>query len=409
MNNSIKDVVIAGAGPAGTALATFLAQAGLDVEVLEKTHFPRFHIGESLLPLGVTVLKELGLELDSAPYALRKAGSKIYCEVTGERYRVAFENALDGVFPYAYQVERAHFDQALAQKAEAAGAHVRFGWQVRKLSESSDSVAVSTADAQVKARYFVDATGQGALLSRIRGARRWVRGIGRCGTFTHFANVRSQAAREAFSDGDILLILCPNDAWAWAIPLPGGKASIGVVHKDGSQVQSPGIAFDHFLEGCPWLRSILEGAERVEAIHRVSNYSYYNDMPHSARTVCVGDAHAFLDPVFSSGVSLGLYAAKALAQVMIPQVRADQALQLEAYEEQLKQGYEAFESLISRFYRPGWARNTFFQESKPQQMVRELNTMLAGDVWRNDNDWQNQMVRGRRRNIRYEAEALSAC
>ena len=155
----VHDVVIVGAGPAGSSLATLLAQRGVDVVVLEKEHFPRFHIGESLLPAGCVLHERLGLEPDPDVFVW-KGGAEFRCEATGRRQVFRFDEALPGPPRSAWQVERATFDTALRDCAVRAGAVVRHGEKVRGVAIDGDRARVTTDSGEVHARYLVDATGQ---------------------------------------------------------------------------------------------------------------------------------------------------------------------------------------------------------------------------------------------------------
>lgn len=395
------DVLIVGAGPAGSAVAGFLARAGWKVLVLEKEAFPRFHVGESLLPMGLEILHELGVNLADEPYALRKQGAVLRSELDRRDYRVSFEDTLPGGLTYAYQVERAPFDQALAERAMALGAQVLFRHKVTGAAEDASGVTLRCGDKQFRGRYLIDASGQNAVLARTTLGRHWVRGMGRYATFTHYHQVNSDLARETFAQGDIQVLMNPT-GWAWLIPLPGNKLSVGVVHKDGQVVGKPETDFKEFLLSSPFTGRILRGASRIEPIHRCSDFSYYCSQNHTARMTTLGDARAFLDPVFSSGVSLSLYAARSISQALQPHLENDQALQIQEHHETMDRGYLAFERIIERFYRPRWVDSVLFADHRPSNFVTELNTIFAGYVWREDNSWQNQMVRAKRRNVSYE-------
>ena len=393
------DVAIIGAGPAGAACAALIARAGYEVLLLEKETFPRFRIGESLLPVALPVFQELGLELDPG-FALRKGGARVIDESGHHSYRISFEMTLPGCPDHAYQVVRADFDRALVKKADEAGAECRFEWGVTRIDETDENVVLHGPRGQIHTRFLVDATGQSALTSA--GSKRWVRGMGRFATYRHFQNVCSSKARETFVHGDILLILTADGSWAWAIPLPDDRLSVGIVGKDGMRPQRPEEAMAAFLSDSPLMQQILKGSSPASKIHRCSDYSYYSRRPSTARTVALGDAHAFLDPVFSSGVSIALVTAAMLKDPLLAALKKDSALDLAQYHHKIDQGYRVFERLIERFYRPGWREATFFGGDKPETWVRQLNTMLAGDVWRDDNPWQNKLLAARRRTISFQ-------
>ena len=404
MSENRWDFCIVGAGPGGSALAAYLAQAGFKVLLLEKELFPRFHIGESLLPLAVPILLELGLHLDDAPFALKKGGAQVFQETQNQWFRISFDDTLSGCFPHAYQVDRAPFDQALAEIAAKKGAVLQFGHRVADYEEQPDQVLVKGNFATLSCRYLIDASGQQALLAKKRRRRTWIRGLGKYASFTHFSNVKSPTAARVFKDGDILLLILPQKQWAWAIPLPGQRLSIGVVAHDGGPVISGEESFHSLLQPSPLLRELLAGAERVEPIRRCANFSFYNSEPTSARTLAFGDARAFLDPVFSTGVSLALYAAKLLSGALQPYRHGNEPLQLEAFHREIQWGYNVYERIVERFYRAGWVEHTFFLPNKSPQMVRQLNTILAGYVWREDNNWQNALTHSRKRRVRYQSE-----
>lgn len=403
------DVAIIGAGPTGSATASFLAMAGLSVVVIEKDHFPRFHIGESLLPLGIPVLEMLGIDLDQAPYALRKAGAQVIHEPSNQWYHIDFTKTLPGCITYAYQVERAAFDHHLANRAQELGAVIRFGTRCLSTKEEQSAVTLFTDKGELHARYALDATGIDCLGARQNRSLDRIRGMGKCATFSQFGGVTNSLARDTFAKGDILLFL-KERGWSWAIPIAGNRLSVGTIHVEGQSIPPAELAFKELIEQSPLLTRLLEGATRLEPIRRCADFSYYNRAAATRRQATVGDARAFLDPVFSSGVSLGLHTGWKLAQELVRIAAVDGRLdeELSAYYQESELGYQALERIIERFYRPGWAQTTFFSHDANDLMVRQLNTMLAGDLWRNDNDWQRQLLASRRRTIRIESDLRNA-
>lgn len=397
---TLVDVVIVGAGPAGNASACHLRNFGFEVVVLEREHFPRYHIGESLLPLAVPLLLEMGIDPEHQPWALRKEGAVLFHEEDQSSYRVSFDNTLPGVTPYAYQVERSGFDQHMVTRAQELGAVYHFGQTVIGLDEKEDQVEIQTEQGTYRARYVLNASGQDRFIQGKR-ARQLIRGMGKHATFTQYDNVGSAKAREIFARGDILLFLEKSRAWRWAIPLPGNKLSVGQVEPDTRETEQTQFEYN---SNSPLMDEILAGARQIEPIRRCSNFSYYSQSAYSDRVLAVGDANGFLDPIFSSGVSLALRWGKYAAHAVAEAISLNRPIDSRTLKGDFQYGYTVLERIIERFYRPGWALDFFFNDNKPDDIVRDLNTILAGELWRTDNSFQNMLVRNKRRTLKLETE-----
>lgn len=386
------EVAVIGAGPGGSALAGFLRKRGHRVVVFDKDAFPRFHIGESLLPMSIPALDEIGLDLSREPYALKKPGALFLDEGSSGNLRINFAKALPGSFPHAYQVERQYFDHAVAQRAAALGADVRFQEEVHDWKEHADHVELTGSFGTCRAAIMVDASGQQALIGRRNRSVQQLERFGRCASFSTFAKVHSPTAREGVGEGDIVIFLC-SKGWVWLIPLPGARVSVGLVE----QKPVPGSTAEETLMGCiqgsDYLSRFFDGAERIAPFRRIANYSYYNLAPSSLRTASVGDARAFLDPIFSSGVTIAVLTARLLAQEISAALGEKRALALEDYWRRCEIAYTTFDRLIERFYRPEWVRNVFFASGTEDRLVREFTSILAGDVWRDDNDIQQKFLK----------------
>lgn len=389
-----SDVIVIGAGPAGSTAANLLAQAGIEVTVLEKASFPRFHIGESLLPCDLPLFERLGFSPDRTDY-LFKRGAEFIDERTNSQVDIPFTDGLTGTPRHAWQVERARFDHALIKLASARGARVRFEEKVLKVNfGGEDGVEVETERARFTARYAVDATGQDALLARKNKTVTPLKGFGRGAVFCHFEGLNS-AAREALHASGNIKILILEDGWAWVIPLKT-KLSVGLVSN------APHLRACHLNElilRSPLLTRLTEGASQTEP-QLIRNFSFQNQRAHGARFCCVGDAACFLDPVFSSGVSLAMLGAERLADTLVPALREGTEAAPELMtplKAQMRQGYEAFGSLIKAFYSSKLLENLFFYDSPDPQVRAGLISLLAGDVWRDDNAFQNALMKGRRR------------
>jgi len=394
------DVLIVGAGPAGSAVAGLLAQRALRVLVLEKDHFPRFHIGESLLPAGLPVLDRLGV-VPLADTFVYKRGAHFVCEDSGREGIFAFNDALPGCASHVWQVERSRFDTVLRDLARAAGAEVRHGETVVDLGADADGAFVATRGERFAGRYLIDASGQSRLMARRRDAAVPYERFGTVSAFTHYEGIGDEAWAEFAPDCNIRIML-RRDGWGWIIPLPHRRLSVGLVSK---QRITPADLDAGLLRG-PLVTRLTRGARRLET-RVIGNFSYKNTAPRGVRFAAVGDASCFLDPVFSSGVTLALRSAEGVADVVGPALLAgtEGASDLLAqHEREMDRAYRTFAGLIDRFYNSNFARSVFLDDSSIDvPMRRGVMSVLAGDVWRRENPFQEMLLAARRAPRRRQA------
>ncbi|MFO1076604.1 MAG: NAD(P)/FAD-dependent oxidoreductase [Planctomycetota bacterium] len=388
------DVVVIGAGPGGSATAALLAQRGWRVLVLEKEQFPRFKIGESLLPGCLPVLERLGVKPGPDVFVYKR-GARFLCETSGRAQVFAFVDALPGAATSAWHVERARFDTMLRDRAVALGAEVRHGETVVDAGVAGDHAWAETREQRFRCRYLVDASGQSRLLARRANAVVPYEQFGMCAVFTHFEDLAPEAYAELGPDFDIRVVL-RKDGWSWIIPLPDRRLSVGTVSKH----RVTPADLDGGILGFPLVTRLVRGARRLET-RIVGNYSYKNTAPIGARYTAVGDAGCFLDPVFSSGVTLALRGAGDIVDRLDPALRAgteDDPRLLADHQQAMERATATFAGLIDRFYNSHFAETVFLDGSTiGGEMRRGVMSVLAGDVWRTGNAFQEMLLSARRR------------
>jgi flavin-dependent dehydrogenase len=394
------DVVVVGGGPAGSTTGHLLAAHGHSVLIVDKDCFPRFHIGESLLPCDLPLFQRLGLDMSLGPF-LHKQGAEFIDEKSGDFAFYDFADALPGGPKHAYQVERAAFDHALLRLAERAGATVQLETRVQDIACDEQEARVTTDREVIRARFVVDASGQDAFLGRRAKVLEPLKGLGRGAVFCHFSEIDPAIHGELTHLGNIKVLIRP-DGWGWMIPLTQRRISVGFVSNVRAfDPNAPAALLDEILADSPLLQRLTQGATRSET--RIArNFSYKNRAAAGLRHACVGDAACFLDPVFSSGVSLAMLGGEQLAdtldRALLAGAESDPSA-LAGFDQHMQHAYRSVGSLVHSFYNTHLVRNIFFSKTQDPELRSGLISILAGDVWRSDNRFQEMLMRSSRRQM----------
>jgi flavin-dependent dehydrogenase len=382
------DVVIIGGGPAGSTAATLLQRAGRRVILLEKAHHPRFHIGESLLPMNLPVFERLGVLDKVRDMGVFKPGADFEADNERGYNTYAFRRAIGNSPPHAYQVWRQDFDKMLFDHARTCGADAREGHEVTELAQDGprNSLASVTVDDgrryRIQARYVVDASGRDTFLSLRNKLRRKNAEHQSAAIFGHFRNAEPRPGEDA---GNISIYRFEH-GWMWMIPLPEGVMSIGAVCRPEYLKQRKGRTVEFLLDTLrqnPGLEKRIEHATLIDEEIRVTgNYSYDSRRMGGPGWVMIGDAFAFLDPVFSSGVYLAMSGAEQAAQVVDAALSEPEreARLLKQLERRQRTGMARFSFFIYRFNGPVMAR-MFRDPRNTWQVEQGVISMLAGDLF----------------------------
>lgn len=395
------DVVIIGAGPSGSSAAALLRQKGYAVTVIEKQYFPRFSIGESLLPQCMVFLEEAGL-LDTvrahvAEHAFQfKNGAAFLC---GEKrsYYDFTEKFSEGPGT-TWQVRRADFDHLLAQQAQQYGADIRFGHEVIAVDVEAEHPVLTVKDEaqqlyQIQARFLLDASGFGRILPKFLELESPSNFPVRRALFTHIEDGIGE--RADFDREKILITVHEKDrrAWYWLIPFADGRASFGVVaeqdffdryHGDDATQNEPEALLKRILADDPALSAVLQQAKFDTPVRSLVGYSANVKHLAGRNYALLGNAGEFLDPVFSSGVTIALKSSSLAIPLLDRMLQGEAFDWMQEYEMPLRKGIQVFRAYVESWYE-GEFQDVVFATQQNEGIRRMIASLLAGYAWDDHN------------------------
>jgi flavin-dependent dehydrogenase len=381
------DFAVAGGGPAGSSTATSLGQRGHSVILFERETFPRFHIGESLLSTANDAFAALGVtkQIEAASFPA-KWGARLFTHDGQSGRYVDFTDVREVTRPQTYQVCRQEFDRILLERAREVGVHVREGCNVTGCEFAPDAAILDVASrvdgatARLHVRAVVDATGRGGLLARKFNLRTEEPRLANIAIFSHYTNVpRLEGPRP----DDIRLVARSDAGWFWLIPISKELTSVGVVLPKALYRRlangSPDATLNRTISDTPIVAELMREARREWPVRVEKDFSYSASAYAGDRWILAGDAGSFLDPVFSTGVSIamesGIEAAAALHRALM---RNDfSASSFAAFSRRQRKRFQTFRRFVTGFYTPQF-RDIFFSPEPPSLIFRSVVTMLAG-------------------------------
>ena len=383
---SRSDVLVIGGDPGGATIAALLAERGRDVVLIEKSRHPRFHIGESLLPLNMPLFERLGVADEISMIGMPKYGAEFVSPWHSAAVTFDFANAVDKSFPFAYQVRRSEFDHILFRNAAHKGAVAVEGCRATNVEFNADGAAVAIRhedgrNENWQTRFVVDASGRDTLLATQFGIKRRNPVHNSAAIFGHFSGATRHSGK---AEGNISLFWFDH-GWFWFIPLYDGVTSIGAVcwpYYMKSRKTDPQTFFLETIALCPALSERLRSAKLCSPVTATGNYSYEVKRATGRNYLLLGDAFTFIDPVFSTGVLFAMQSAFAGAETVATCLddprQAKRALR--AFDRSMHHGPKIFSWFIYRVTTP--TLRDLFMGPGNAKIQEAVLSVLAGDIFR---------------------------
>jgi flavin-dependent dehydrogenase len=390
MNTEKVDVLVIGAGPAGTVAASIVNKAGFKVKIVEKLAFPRFVIGESLLPRCMEALEEAGfLDAVKAKGFQEKFGAKFVKD--GKLCDYFFADQFTPGWNWTWQVPRGEFDKTLADTVEKMGVPVSYQTTVTHISFNGTNSITTIADSAgktstIEARFIIDGSGYGRVIPQLFNLDRPSTLIPRKALFAHTVDNKRSMDDEP---NRITIIVHKPGVWVWVIPFSNGITSLGFVGVPEFFKQYQGTDEEQLralIESEPYLKERFKNVELVFDPKILESWSTTTDKFYGEGFVLTGNVTEFLDPVFSSGVTLASVSSQLAAHLVIRKLNGENVDWDKEYMEPMMHGVNTFRSYVNAWY-DGTLDTIFFAEKQNLAIKNMICSVLAGYVWDNNNPY----------------------
>ncbi len=411
MSTEKVDVLVIGAGPAGTVAASIVNKAGFKVKIVEKQKFPRFVIGESLLPRCMEALTEAGfIDAVKENGFQEKFGAKFV--KNGKICDYFFADQFTPGWNWTWQVPRAEFDQTLANTVEKMGVPVCYQTTVTGITFNGTGSVTTVEDIKgnkthIDARFIIDGSGYGRVIPRLFNMEKQSNLAPRKALFTHVADVKRSMDDEP---NRITIVVHQPGVWVWVIPFSSGITSVGFVGCPEFFSQYMGrneAMLRELISTQPYLAERLKDVEFIFDPQILQSWSSTTDKFYGDGFVLTGNVTEFLDPIFSSGVTLATVSSQMAAHLVIRKLKGEPVDWEEEYSKPLLQGIDTFRSFVMAWYE-GTLDTIFFAEKQNHEVKKMICSVLAGYVWDTSNPFvKNHTVALTKLARRIELEILA--
>ena len=387
-----KNVIIIGAGPAGCIAGALLQNKGHQVTIIERDAFPRFSIGESLLPQCMEFIEQAGMldAVSAAGFQLKNGAAFLH---NGKHSEFCFSDKFSKGYDYTFQVQRDRFDTLLADEAQGMGVEIRWQQELVAADFSTDKPLltikpVTGKDYQLEAEFVLDASGFGRVLPRLLKLEKFSNFPIRQSLFTHIED-RIDCAQ--YDRNKIRIIVHPQykDIWFWLIPFNNGRCSLGVVAEPGLMMSlgnDQQQVFRELINQEPELQNLLKNAVFDSKVNKIKGYSANVTKLYGKGYALLGNAGEFLDPVFSSGVTIAMKSASLAADVLDKQLNQQPVDWQQEFVEPLQKGVEIFRTFVTSWYQGG-LQDVVFYDQQQANIKAMICSILAGYVWDETNPY----------------------